>query len=145
MYTKRSYGILPETVNGLMEDLFFKGMHKVNDEAALYQVPVNIRETDGSYELHVIAPGLKKEDFRLAVEKNMLTISFAHREENKEQANDGKWLRSEHKMRSFKRNFTMNEKVETTGITAKYADGILLVTLPKKEVSEPTKQEIVIN
>jgi HSP20 family protein len=145
MYTKRSYGILPETVNGLMEDLFFKGMHRANDETALYQVPVNIRETDASYELHVIAPGLKKEDFRLAVEKNMLTISFQHQEENKEQANDGKWLRSEHKMRSFKRNFTMNEKVETTGITAKYADGILLVTLPKKEVSEPTKQEIVIN
>lgn len=145
MYTKRSYGILPETVNGLMEDIFFKGMQRANDDRALYQVPVNIRETDASYELHVIAPGLKKEDFRLSVEKNMLTISFEHQEDTKEQTNDGKWLRTEHKMRSFKRNFTMNEKVETSGITAKYADGILLVSLPKKEVSEPTKQEIVIN
>lgn len=145
MYTKRSYGILPETVNGLMEDIFFKGMQRANDDRALYQVPVNIRETDASYELHVIAPGLKKEDFRLSVEKNMLTISIEHQEDTKEQTNDGKWLRTEHKMRSFKRNFTMNEKVETSGITAKYADGILLVSLPKKEVSEPTKQEIVIN
>jgi HSP20 family protein len=144
MYTKRNYGIMPRTVNGLMEDIFFNGFDRVNPETALFQVPVNIMETDGSYDLHVVAPGLKKEDFKINVEKNILSISFEQQEE-KESSNEGKWLRSEYKMRSFKRNFTMNEKVETGKISAKYADGVLLVTLPKKEVSEPTTHEIAVN
>lgn len=145
MYTKRAFGMMPHTMNGLMEDVFFNGFSKPAERSALYQVPVNIKETDAAYELHVVAPGLKKEDFRLSVEKDMLTISFEHKEENKTEGEDGKWLRSEYKMKSFKRNFTMNEKVDSTKISAKYADGILAVTLPKKEQVEPTTHEIAVN
>ncbi|MBX2905953.1 MAG: Hsp20/alpha crystallin family protein [Taibaiella sp.] len=145
MYAKRAYGMMPHTMNGLMEDIFFNGFNKPAERNALYQVPVNIKEMDGAYELHVVAPGLKKEDFRLSVEKDMLTISFEHKEENKTEGEDGKWLRSEFKMKSFKRNFTMNEKVDATKISAKYADGILTVSLPKKEQSEPTTHEITVN
>jgi len=145
MYTKRAYGMMPHTMNGLMEDIFFNGFNKPAERNALYQVPVNIKETNAAYELHVVAPGLKKEDFRLSVEKDMLTISFEHKEENKTEGEDGKWLRSEYKMKSFKRNFTMNEKVDSAKISAKYADGILAVTLPKKEQAEPTTHEIAVN
>ena len=106
-------------------------------------MPVNIQETDKTYELHVIAPGLKKEDFKLGIEKNILNISFEQKEENKEQA--GKWIRSEYQMKSFKRSFTLNEKIEASGIAAKYADGVLIVSLPKKEIAEPTAQEIPVN
>lgn len=144
MYTKTSYGVMPRTMNGLMEDLFFNGLSKATENNALYQVPVNIRETDAAYELHAVAPGLKKEDFRLSVEKNMLTISYEQKEEQKTDDVAGKWLRNEYKMRSFRRNFTMNEKVDSTKISAKYADGILTVTLPKKEVAEPTTHEITV-
>ncbi len=145
MYTKRNYGILPRTVNGLMEDIFFNGVNKLNEETALFQVPVNILETDASYDLHVVAPGLKKEDFKISIDKNLLTISFEHKEEQKEEDKDGKWLRSEYRMRSFKRNFTINEKVDVTKIAAKYADGILVVTLPKKETVESSTLEIAVN
>ncbi len=48
-------------------------------------------------------------------------------------------------MRSFKRSFTMNEKVDNTKISARYADGVLFVSLPKKEVSEPATHEIAVN
>jgi len=145
MYTTRNFGMMPRTVNGLMEDLFFKGFHKTNDDAALFQVPVNIQETEGSYNLHVIAPGLKKEDIKIATDKNMLTISYDQKEESKEESTDNKWIRSEYRMRSFKRSFTMTDKIDAAKITAKYADGVLLVTLPKKEPSEPTTHEIPVN
>lgn len=145
MYTKTNYGILPRTVNSLMEDIFFNGMNKTGCETPSYHVPVNIKETEGSYDLHVVAPGLKKEDFKISIDKNILTISFEQKEENKEAATDGKWLRSEYKMHSFKRNFTLNEKVDTAAISAKYNDGVLLITLPKKEVSAPATHEIAVN
>lgn len=145
MYTKRNYGILPRTVNGLMEDIFFNGVNKVNEETALFQVPVNILETDAGYDLHVVAPGLKKEDFKISIDKNLLTIAFEHKEEQKEENKEGKWLRSEYRMRSFKRNFTINEKVDVTKVAAKYADGILVVTLPKKETVESSTLEIAVN
>lgn len=145
MYTKSNYGILPRTVNSLMEDIFFNGFNKNTAETTGYHVPVNIKETDASYDLHVVAPGLKKEDFKISVDKNMLTISFEQQEENKEVATDGKWLRNEYRMRSFKRNFTLNEKVDTAAISAKYNDGVLLITLPKKEASTPAAHEIAVN
>lgn len=145
MYTKRNFGMMPGAVNGLMENFFFNGLNRTAEDSSFHQVPVNIKETEGSYDLHVVAPGLKKEDFKISVEKNLLTISFEQKEEHKENENEGKWLRSEYRMRSFKRSFTMNEKVETAKISAKYADGVLLVSLPKKEVSEPATHEIAVN
>lgn len=145
MYTKTNYGMVPRTVNSLMDDFFFNGFNRATGETTSSHVPVNIKETDASYDLHVVAPGLKKEDFKISVDKNILTISFEQQEENKEGSNDGKWLRSEYRMRSFKRNFTLNEKVEVAGITAKYTDGVLLITLPKKEVSAPATHEIAVN
>lgn len=136
--------MMPQTVSNLVEDIFFNGLNRTNGETALFQVPVNIKETEGNYELHVIAPGLKKEDFKIAVDKNLLTISFEQKEEHKEEA-EGKWLKSEYRMRSFKRNFTMNEKVDTAKITARYNEGVLYVVLPKKEPVEVTTQEISVN
>lgn len=140
--------MMPHAMGGLMEDIFFNGFNRMNEEKIYGHVPVNIKETDGSYELHVIAPGLKKEDFRINVDKNNLTVMFEQKEENKETketTDEGKWLRSEYRMRSFKRSFTLNEKVDTGKISAKYTDGILEVSLPKKEVSEPAQQEIAVN
>jgi HSP20 family protein len=145
MYAKRNFGLMPRTMNNFMEDFLFNGMNRTTDDASLFQIPVNIKETDGSYEIHVVTPGLKKEDVKILVDKNVLTISYEHKEETNESAPNGKWLRSEFKMRSFKRSFTLNEKVETGKIAAKYNDGILLVSIPKKEIAEASAQEIAIN
>jgi len=134
---------VPNIFGGILENVVNSNYNHLNDELKTSSVPVNIQETDKTYELHVIAPGLKKEDFKLGIEKNILNISFEQKEENKEQA--GKWIRSEYQMKSFKRSFTLNEKIEASGIAAKYADGVLIVSLPKKEVAEPTAQEIPVN
>ncbi len=149
MYTtRRNYGINPRTIGGFIEDVFQNGVSRINEEVSAYAAPVNIRETDSSYEVHVVAPGLKKEYFKLSVDRGLLNISYEHKEEAKEEGKEqttDKWVRNEYRTRSFKRTFTVTDKIDTAGISAKYTDGILVVNLPKKEVQEPTAKEITID
>jgi HSP20 family protein len=142
---KRTFGLMPRTIGGLMEDVLNNGWSHVNNEISAYVAPVNIKETDKSYELHLVAPGLKKEDFKINIDQNTLSISFDQKTENTEENKDNKWLRSEYRKRSFKRSFTLNDKIDTGKIAAKYADGILEVSMPKKENSEPATHEISVN
>ena len=141
---KRTYGLMPRTIGGLMEDVLQNGWSRFNDELGTFTAPVNIQETEKNYELNLIAPGLKKEDFKINIDQNTLHISFEQKTESNEQQ-EGKWLRNEYRMKSFKRSFTLNDKIESGKIVAKYADGVLLVTLPKKENSEPATHEISVN
>ncbi len=143
MYHKRNFGIMPNSFGGLIEGFLENGLPNVkSDFWYTSSAPVNIKETDTAYELHLVAPGLKKDDFKLNLEQNILTISFEQKEESKETTD--KWIRNEYHHRSFKRSFTMNEKVNASGITAKYEDGILYVTLPKRENEEKTSQQITV-
>jgi len=144
MYTKRSYAVMPRTIGGFMGDVFQNGWNQLNEEVSALSAPVNIQETDKSYELHVVAPGLKKEDFKLNIEGDTLQISAEQNAENKDQ-HDGKWIRSEFRTRSFKRSFSLNDKVDAANISAKYADGVLVVSLPKKEAGKPAAHEITVN
>ena len=141
MYSKNH--IMPRALGSLIEDIFSNGINKVWGEEGLTDradAPVNIRESDNAYELHLVAPGLKKEEFKINIDRNILTLSFEHKEEETEQT--GKLLRNEYKAKSFKRSFTLNDKIDAAGISARYTDGILNVTLPKKEQNEVTAQEI---
>lgn len=140
MYNYRKpYGLVPKTFGGILEDMnrFFYDDNWSNTTA-----PVNIKETENAYELHVVAPGLNKEDFKISVDDNVLKISFEHKEEAKEQ--DGKWLRNEYRYRSFKRSFTLNDSINAEAISAKYNDGILNIVLPKKETTEKTTKDITV-
>src|SRR5688572_19604714 len=60
------------------------------------QVPVNIRETEKHYEMELVAPGLKKEDFNIQLDGDVLTVSFEHKEENKEEDKEKGYLRQEY-------------------------------------------------
>lgn len=144
MYTRRNFTVTPRTIGGFIEDVFQNGINAVNEEVSAFMAPVNILEADKYYELHVVAPGMKKEDFRLNMERDVLTISAEQNAENKE-PQEGKWIRSEFRKKSFKRTFTLNEKVDTAKISAKYNDGILVITLPKKEPAVNPAQEIPVN
>ncbi len=145
MYYKRNYGLTPRTISGLMEDMVHTGWNRFNEEVNSFIAPVNIQETDNSYELHLVAPGLKREDFKINLDKDILNISYEQKKEESKEEPKEKWLRSEYRMKSFKRSFSLNEKVDAGKIAAKYADGVLVVTLPKKEVSEPAAMEIAVN
>lgn len=143
MYHKSQ--VKPHVFGNMIEDIFANGFQKMfGDEpmAGTTHAPVNIAETDAAYELQLVAPGLKKEDFKVSVDRNLLTISFEQPEASV--ADEKKWLRKEFRMKSFKRSFTMNERIDASAISAQYLDGILHISLPKKEL-EQTKQEINVN
>ncbi|NCX95733.1 MAG: Hsp20/alpha crystallin family protein [Chitinophagia bacterium] len=131
-------------MSGLFEDMFQNGWNKWNEEATAYSAPVNIHETDKSYEMQLVAPGVKKEEFKINVEKNILTISYEHKDEHTEQK-ENRVLRKEYQARSFKRSFTLNDRIDANGIQAQYSEGMLHLSLPKKEEAEASVKEIAIN
>jgi HSP20 family protein len=104
------------------------------------QIPVNIFESEERFELHVFAPGLTKEDFKISVSDDVLTISYQTPENTT--APDPKWVRQEYNRPSFERRFMLSDKVDQTGISARYTDGVLIVTLAKKPGSATPSQEI---
>ena len=92
---------------------------------------VNITETKDEYLVSLAAPGLKKDDFKISLEGNMLTIS-SEKEEHKEES-DKKFTRQEYSYSSFSRSFTLPEEINQEKIGAKYEDGVLKLSLPRKE------------
>jgi HSP20 family protein len=90
---------------------------------------VNVTDNKENYIVSLAAPGLKKEDFRIDVEGNMLSIS-SEKEEKKEQKEE-KYTRKEYNYSSFSRSFSIPDEVNKEKIDATYKDGILMLTLPK--------------
>jgi len=92
---------------------------------------VNIKETNNEFVLELAIPGMKKSDFTIDVENKILAISSEVKNENEEK-NDY-YTRREFGYSSFKRTFTLPDSVESDKVKATYKDGILMVTLPKRE------------
>ncbi|MDE3235448.1 MAG: Hsp20/alpha crystallin family protein [Bacteroidota bacterium] len=107
-----------------------------------FSVPVNIYESNDAYHLELNAPGRNKEDFKINIENGLLTISFEKKEELEQK--DLKTLRREFSYLNFKRSFTIDDKINSEGITAKYENGILKLFLPKKEEVKPATKQINI-
>jgi HSP20 family protein len=104
--------------------------------------PVNVKEVENGYQLELVTPGFEKEDFKIALDKNLLTISAELKSETEDKAE--KHLRREYKFQSLKRSFTVDENIDTENIDAKYVNGILTVTLPKKAEVKPATKQISI-
>jgi HSP20 family protein len=109
-------------------------------------VPVNIKETDKLFEIEVLAPGLKKENFNLEINQDDLAISYKQQTEKEERDETTKFIRKEFTSYSFERHFTINEKlVDVESLEAKYENGILYISLPKfqrEEKKEVKKVEV---
>lgn len=128
--------------NNLLSDVFpqFPSLYKEDLRQA---TPVNIRETEREYLLDIVAPGLNKEDFKISLENNLLTIEVEKKEET---INEGeKFIRREFQLQGFKRSFTLDEKINADGISAQYVNGVLTLNLPKKEEVRPATKQITIS
>jgi HSP20 family protein len=90
---------------------------------------VNVREEEKQYQIELAAPGMKKEDFSVKVENNVLVIS-AKSEASAEEKKDN-YMRKEFSYRNFSRSFWLPESVDANAIQAGYVDGVLTLTLPK--------------
>jgi HSP20 family protein len=96
---------------------------------------VNIRENDDEFTIEVAAPGMKKEDFNINLENDQLTVSS---EVNETVNENERFLRREYSFQSFQRTFNIAENViNGEKISASYNDGILKISLPKKDEVKP--------
>jgi HSP20 family protein len=140
------------TVNNWVDQLFQDNLNRFfNDDLWGFSgithqvnVPVNLQETDKSYEMSIIAPGLRKEEFKLNVNGELLTISYEQKEEQNDENNEQGWLRKEYKMQSFSRSFNLDDTVDVNNISASYDNGILHLSLPKKESARKITKSIEV-
>ena len=94
---------------------------------------VNIKETNEAFEVEMAAPGMNKNDFKIELEGNLLTISSETNKETEEKEGD-RYSRREFSYQSFQRSFTLAKDVlDSDKINAKYEDGVLRLLIPKKE------------
>ena len=103
---------------------------------------VNILERENEFELRMLVPGLSKQDLKLNVEKDVLTISAEKKTEEKK--DNERYTRREFTRSAFTRSFRLPETVNVEAIKAEHADGVLTVTIPKAEVAKPKAREITI-
>lgn len=95
---------------------------------------VNVMETNDDFRIEVAAPGMKRDDFKVELDNNVLTISSQREDKNEEKDENGNYTRREFSYQSFQRSFSLPEsKVLGDKISARYVDGILYVTVPKSE------------
>jgi len=140
--TTRYPGFLGGTLSPAFNDLFddFFGGRSLSGLLSSKAPAVNISEDQDSYHVELAAPGLKKEDFKLNVEDDVLSISVEKKEE-KNKTEKG-YTRREFNYTNFSRSFTLPDSVNTDGIKASYKDGVLEIDLPKKE-EEKTKTRVI--
>jgi HSP20 family protein len=119
---------------------FFSPAVWSNPSGDVSSIPAaNVQETPTAYVLEISAPGRNKEDFKVNLDKDLLTVSYEKKEETKTE--DNKTIRREFHYNSFKRSFSLDEKIDASNIQAKYENGILRIDLPKKpEVQQQPKQ-----
>ncbi|QKJ32914.1 Hsp20/alpha crystallin family protein [Mucilaginibacter mali] len=135
----RNNTLLPgfnDVFESIFSDTFF------NDRMITRVPAVNISESENSYHVELAAPGLKKEDFKLNLERNQLTISVEQQsEQNDSQKNYNK---REFSYSSFVRSFTLPDSADHSQIDASYTDGILCIDIAKREEAKAVRRQIEI-
>lgn len=104
----------------------------------------NILEKENGFELEIIAPGRKKEDFKIEINNSNLEISFNKLSETQSEKSDAKFILKEFDLGSFRRIFKLDDNIDLDQLKASYQDGILRIELPKKTSAQPTKRLIEI-
>jgi len=134
---KRNNLVFPSLMNEIFKPDWFGGMENV----ATSTPAVNIKDNEKSFDLELIVPGRKKEDFNIEVDNELLTISSEVKPE--EEVKDENYTRREFKFTSFQRAFTLPESIDVDAIKADYVDGVLKVELPKKEEALPKPKRLI--
>lgn len=138
--------LVPSIFGEDLFDSFFEDFARPSKNVVRYTTPntnvmrTDIRETEGSYELDIDLPGYKKEDVTAELKDGYLTVSAKTSASKEEKTENGKYIRKERYSGSCSRSFYVGEQIEQQDIKAKFEDGILKVTVPKKDV-KPAVEE----
>ena len=136
---QKNHGVNPffsDVFDSILNDTF------LSDKLASRVPAVNIAETENEFNIELAAPGLKKEDFKINLDKNVLTVSADKKTENVEEGK--KFSKREYSYNSFTRSFTLPETADHTKIAAEYTDGILKLNVAKKEEAKFQSREIAV-
>ena len=134
-----------KSFDGIMNELFNEfpcTVAKTFREDVFNYPPVNIIDKPAMFQVELSVPGFEKTDFHVKLENNLLTVSTEKSEATI--AETDKLIRKEFTTKSFKRSFTIDEKVDAEQIVAKYENGILILELPKKELVKGGVKDINI-
>ena len=137
--TKTNRSLFPVVSDFLGTDRLFSNVFDLNtdlfrlNDGSLAVPNANISENEKDYKIEVAAPGLQKKDFKVEVENGVLTVSGEKEEEKEEERKN--YRRKEFSYRSFSRSFNLPENSLPEKMEAKYDNGILTLSLPKKEVA----------
>ncbi len=134
---KRNNLVFPSLMNEIFRPDWFGGMENYGGNVPA----VNIKENEKDYELELAVPGMKKDDFNVEVDNNVMTISAEINSENS--VEEKNYTRREFSYTSFKRAFTLPETIDEDKIKASYEEGILRFTLPKKEEALPKPKRMI--
>lgn len=105
---------------------------------------IDISNEGDAYQLKADLPGFKKEDIHVNVEKDTITVSAERHSEIEDNDKKSKFLRKERSFGSYQRSFTVGDRIDKTQIQAKYENGVLTLTLPKKAEPEQKTFDIVV-
>lgn len=134
---KRSNLVFPSLMDEIFKPDWFGGMENFGANLPA----VNIKENEKDYELELSVPGMKKDDFNVEVDNNIMTISAEVKTES--DVSEENYTRKEFSHSSFKRSFTLPETIDEDKIEASYVDGILKFRLPKKDEALPKPKRMI--
>lgn len=134
-----------DEMDNFFNDSFWNGMYRTDNSrqdsantASLMRT--DVIEKDNCYQLEAELPGFNKEDIKIDLKNDVLTISASHSENSDEKDNNGKYIRRERRTSSYQRSFRVND-LKAEDIIAQYRNGVLTVSIPKKEAI-PEKEEV---
>lgn len=123
-------------MSDMFEDDFFSGKNPLYGKHAKNMMKTDIRETEDGYELDIDLPGFKKDEIQAELKNGYLTVSAAKGLDKDEENKKGEYIRRERYAGSMSRSFYVGEHLNQEDIKAKYEDGILKLSVPKKDVKE---------
>ncbi len=138
--TSKNGNVIPAVFSDFFENDNFFNNRWFDRDIEQWLPAVNVKENGNEFKIEFAAPGFNKNDFKVHVEGNLLTISAEKKEEKSEEKE--KFTRKEFSYNSFSRSFTLPQSVIADKIDAKYTDGILKLHIPKKEEAKvlPSKE-----
>jgi HSP20 family protein len=141
MRREPGWGVSRRDLDRLFEDFFNgHGLAKRDGTSTVWSPSVDVHEDEQSFFIEAELPGMRKEDIQLEIENNVLSIRGERRLEKKEEKDNYHFV--ERSYGSFFRSFTLPKNVNTEAIGAEYKDGMLKLTLPKREEVKPRKLDI---
>ncbi len=135
------FDIIPYAARRMMRDPFAEFENMFWNQPNL-DMKIDISDQGDSYKLEADLPGFKKEDIKIDLDKDRMTISAERKNETEEKGENG-YIRRERVYGSFSRSFDVSS-IDTAAIGANYTDGVLTLTLPKKQAVQPASRQIEI-